>query len=85
MIRATLMVAFCASLFLALPSAWAVDRQGKQTLEQYRSRPKENRPPTSGADRVQDQTRTRTEKTLGRSQRQQEATSKRARGVLNKR
>jgi hypothetical protein len=45
-------------------SVHAQDKQGKRTLETNKSRQKENRPSQSGAQRVQDQTKTKVEKAV---------------------
>lgn len=65
----------------------AQDKQGKNSLEQSRSRPKENKPPQTGSQRTQDRTRERTEKALARNSaaRQQEKTKERSNKALNKR
>ncbi len=44
--------------------ALAQDKQGKRSLETHTSRPKENKPSQSGTQRVQDQTRSKVNKTM---------------------
>lgn len=51
--------------FLSLHSpAYAVDKQGKRSLETYRSRPKENPPAKSGSQRVRENTKDRVNRIL---------------------
>lgn len=78
------------SMALLATTPWpaaAQDKQGKHSLEQNRSRPKENKPAQTGSQRTQDQTRQRTEKALSRngSARQQESTRGRVNKALKKR
>lgn len=78
-----------SSLALALtaPAIHAQDKQGKQGLEQNRSRPKENQPAKTGAQRVQERTSERTQKALNTtgSAAQQEKTRQRTDKTLKKR
>jgi hypothetical protein len=68
------------------PAAYAQDKQGKRSLETSKSRPKENKPAQSGSQRVQEQTRDRTQRSLDNtsSARQQEKTNKAASSALRK-
>lgn len=45
-------------------NAVAQDKQGKRSLETSTSRPKENKPSQTGSQRVQDQTRSKVNKTM---------------------
>jgi hypothetical protein len=62
------------------------DRQGKTSLETNKSRPKENKPAQTGSQRVQNQTKERTQKALDStgSARQQEKTKKSVNRIVNK-
>ncbi len=73
-------------LFSSMHPAYAFEKQGRSSFESPKHSPKENKPPQSGSQRVQDQTKSRTQKALGStgSARQQEKTSKSANSALRK-
>jgi hypothetical protein len=79
-----------STVFLAVLCAHstvhAQDKQGKRSLETNKARQKENRPSQSGAQRVQDQTKTKTDKAVrsNGADRTREKTRQSVAGVLRK-
>jgi hypothetical protein len=73
-------------LFNSMQSAYAFEKQGRSSFESPKHSPKENKPPQSGSQRVQDQTKSRTQKALGStgSARQQEKTKNSVGNILRK-
>ena len=85
MIKKSINVAIVSMLMSGVVmDASALDKQGKTSLETNKSRPKENSPSKTGAQRVQDKTQSRTNEALSKSAAQQGKTQKSVKKTMGK-